>query len=297
MAFNPFKIHELEDISHLPIRCPLENCMDMVAPMDLLFHLKAHHRLHTPGDTYLHLAFEAERCLLTFDPSQLPSRKTICLGVLLFGGQRGSVGQLPAIRGICCSNRLPPISGLDALGDFLPVMILVRKSSFLEWFLLDRNTKPDLDVPPKWEHHELSDPGSQDWVKKEESEINNHPENVESSQFPPSFSPEDQEPAEEGEDIRDLAMYTIWTQGVPCTLPLHVTMTAFDRILSEGRSALRRVANTGRVYPEICGKELPKDRNSMTLSQREIDKLCGTQHHVQLELILSERCQKPTGCF
>ncbi|XP_037725757.1 uncharacterized protein LOC119557184 [Drosophila subpulchrella] len=301
----------LKELSQMPIGCPLENCRELVSPLDLLDHLRGYHRLHTPGDSYFHLAFEAERCLLTFDPSQLPCRKTICLGVLLFGGKRKDVGALPGIRGICRPNRLPRNIGLDPLHNFLPVMILVRKCTFLDWSLLDRNKKSDEDVAPTWKHPEWSDPegkGYQDRKRRyrskcrgraengeptrssKEPKSDDLPEKVESSQLEHPDSAEDHELT----DIGDLTMYVIWTQGAPCIRPLHVSMTAFDRVLSEGRSALRRVANTGRVYPEICGKELPKDRNCMTLSQREIDSLCGTGYHVQLEMILYENPQEQT---
>ncbi|XP_039498403.1 uncharacterized protein LOC120455940 [Drosophila santomea] len=283
----------LNCLSVMPIQCPLESCIATIFRQDMLDHLASQH-LRSSLRKHLQLAFAGERCTLIFDPSQLPARQTICLGVLLYGGERGRQEQLPGVREFSHRNRLPANSELESLQDYLPVMVLVRRTTFLDWALLDRNKEANEDKESlyqkcstgKWgvakrvthldftcdqyakcSAEQNSDYSSQEYLDPRKRDITGH---------------------DNRQDLKDLDMYIIWTQSAPCIRPLHVCLTAFNRTLSDGRSVLRLVANSGRVFPEIGGKELPKDRHSMWLTQRELEEICGAEYHLHLEVILNE---------
>ncbi|KAI8035493.1 hypothetical protein M5D96_011716 [Drosophila gunungcola] len=89
-------------------------------------------------------------------------------------------------------------------------------------------------------------------------------------------------------------MYLIWTQSVPSVRPLYVSITVYDGTMSEGRSVLRLVTNSGRARPELDGKQLPKAQHSLWLTEREMQQLCGKEHKVHLEMILNERLEETT---
>ncbi|EDV45843.1 uncharacterized protein LOC6550983 [Drosophila erecta] len=274
----------LNRLSRIPIQCPLETCPATICKQDLLYHLTSQH-LRSHVRKHLQLAFDGERCTLVFDPSQLLAMQTICLGVLLYGGERGGQEPLPGAREFSHRNRLPRHSELEPLQDYLPVMVLVRKTGFLDWVLPDRNVESDEDT------HGCAK-SRVEWVRHLDFTSDTYPKfskNLHRARNSEKFCDLKQRDISEHEraDLRNLDMYTIWTQSAPCIRPLRVCMTVFNRSLSDGRSALGWVANSGRVYPEIGGKQLPKDRHSMWLTQQELQEMCGAEYHLQLEVILN----------
>lgn len=244
----------VEQLSRVPIRCPLSGCLATISSLDILCHMLIQHLRPSPGKEELHLAYENERCILLFDLSRLPPRKTICLGVLLYCGKRDHPDGLPGKRGLCHLNRfLPEAENELLLAEYLPVVILVRRCYFFEW--LDKKKK---DPAPVFE--DMSD-----WTRK----------NV-------TYEA----------DKDELDMFLFWTQSVSCTRPLHVTMTAYDRTMSECRSGFRQVVNSGMIRPESDGKELPKSKHALWVTCSEMEQMGkgkgGDKKSVNLELILHE---------
>ncbi|KAH8274475.1 hypothetical protein KR026_002143, partial [Drosophila bipectinata] len=90
----------------------------------------------------------------------------------------------------------------------------------------------------------------------------------------------------------ELDMFLFWTQSAYCTRPLHITMTVYDRTMSECRSALRQVVNSGMIHPELDGKQLPKHKHALWVTYSEMAQMGKSKgsdpKKVQLELILHE---------
>ncbi|XP_017038897.1 uncharacterized protein LOC108086485 [Drosophila ficusphila] len=311
------RIFVLDQLSRVPIRCPVGSCPATLSTLDLLIHLKDQHWSPSTLERHLQVAYEGERCILSFDHLKLPPRTTICLGVILFAGKRGIGERLPGERGLCHRNRLPSNLGWEPLEDHLPIMVLARRCAFFEWLTQDKRSKSGDEIPGHWyyqfrDHADQSRQRRKEELQKEEASCHSHFNTGEPSkptrenQANGSGSQDHQEPRNQFVDLggkdsqdrkskerkdegqKDLDMYLIWTQSVPCTKPLYFSITAYDRIMSEGRSALRLVANSGMIRPEVDGKQLPKARNSLWLNQQEVEDLSGTERILRLEMILQE---------
>ncbi|XP_033170844.1 uncharacterized protein LOC117147873 [Drosophila mauritiana] len=247
----------LSRLYQLPALCPIEKCIATVSKDDMLQHLAQYH-FQSNVRKHMQVAFNGERCTLVFDVSQLIGAQTICLGVLLYGGARGKNNQLPGERQFCSRNILKPGSELVSLTAHLPIMVLARRITFLSWAFVDRNIESDVDLRGQSVHSG--------------QEIKNQKKTVKAEQ----------------EEILDSDLLIIWTQSAPCIRPLHVAMTVFNRTLTVGRSAILSVANSGQMYTELRGKDLPKDRHALLLTQADLKEICGAEHHLHLELILNE---------
>lgn len=274
----------LNHLCQLPAQCPIEKCISTVFKDDMLQHLAQRH-FRSNVKKHLQVAFNGERCTLVFDVSQLIGTQTICLGVLLYGGVRGKHSQLPGEREFCYHNRLKEDSGLESLKDYLPIMVLVKRTTFLCWALVDRKMESQDDLNGK-QSKDLKQ------VKHLDFSNDTHPkcsgESIKRCDSGQKNNDLKTTTEAEQEEIMDSDILIIWTQSAPCIRPLHVAMTVFNSTLSVGRSAMRCVANSGQMYTEIGGKDLPKDRHSLLITQQELKEICGAEHHLHLELILHE---------
>ncbi|XP_016977010.1 uncharacterized protein LOC108042991 [Drosophila rhopaloa] len=313
----------LGHLTRAPLQCPLGNCLATISSLDLLVHLKEQHLTPASANDHFHLAFEGERCTLVFDPQRLTPRHTICLGVLLFGGKRGEVGKLPGEQELCHRNRVPPDSGLQTVADHQPVLVLVRKCAFFEWLSQDRDmkSKEEEEEFPNQRRHDYGNPRTEEYLHFRSPHTGKClPRRVERLDFRAeawpksmgethnqdlihskrtdykSHASKDQkrQGPKETIDPGNLEMYLIWTQSVPSTRPLYASITVHDRTMSEGRSVLRLVTNSGRARPELDGKQLPHSRNSLWLTQGEIEQLSGAKRGLHLEMILKERLEEPS---
>ncbi|KAH8339367.1 hypothetical protein KR074_006211, partial [Drosophila pseudoananassae] len=90
----------------------------------------------------------------------------------------------------------------------------------------------------------------------------------------------------------ELDMFLFWTQSAYCTRPMHITMTLYDRTMSECRSGVRQVANSGMIHPELKGKQLPKSKHALWITCSEMAQMGkgkgGDTKNVILECILHE---------
>ncbi|KAH8298605.1 hypothetical protein KR018_007352, partial [Drosophila ironensis] len=242
----------LSQISPMPLRCPVSDCNEIVCSREVLHHILSNHSSCSISKEDIHLAFESERSILLLNVDKLKPTKTVCLGILLYGGKRNDPAGLPTDRGISHPSYFDKqFKQEQLLIKHLPVLILARRCSLHDWL-------KEKDLP--FRHKTLAEAYT--------------------------LEPVVARPARR----HDIDVLLVWTLSSTCSKRLHVTMTAYDDTMSESRSAIRAVSNSGVRKYEIEGEQMPFSKHAMWLTWYEVENLIagGDKKHINLELILHE---------
>ncbi|SPP89859.1 uncharacterized protein LOC117591377 [Drosophila guanche] len=99
------------------IGCPIAECNDTFSACNLLAHVLVEHLPRGKQD--LRYAHDSETCVFSFEPRQLRPCRTVCLGVVLFCGNKKGVEEVPLWAPL--ERKAGP---RQEFREYLPVLVL-----------------------------------------------------------------------------------------------------------------------------------------------------------------------------